>query len=679
MTGDLSPIEILSGVETSVDRSAASTRHYTFADKIRFKDGFPEKIGGWEAFTFNNSTAMSGAARSIFSYVLNDIVRYMVGTNTNLYDIFGSALTNITPVQTSTTTIANSLDTYYKTLANNPATTVDGSTTVTIADASTKVRTGDTITLSGFPGDLNGIPVAQLNTTHFVRSQSTNSFTIIVSTAATSSGSGGGASVVLATGIITVNAASNGLADGDRVKIASAATTGGIADTAINLEFIIRNVTTNTFDISTAGTASSSVTGGGGASTTYQKPIAAGSADTLVGSGYGVGLYGIGLYGVSKTSNTNTLPRIWSHDRFGDLIVSCPGDGGDIYSWDGDTQVAPAKVSGSPAANYIFVSNNILVALGYDTGATAANENGISWCDQGGLTNWTTGQSGSDTIEGAGRFITHASTRGENLLFTLNQTYSFRYIGGALIWQTRLLDAAIGCIAQNARCTASGVIYWMGLNNFYMWRGGSVEVIPSNSGSESTIKDYVFGDFNRGQKEKVFCWYNSLFREIWWHYPSQDSNDPDRIARLNIDTYEWTPDTIERTAAEYPSLLTQNPKLISLDGTFYLHENGTDDNGVAMAWQLTSPLIYGGTNTVQHKAFVPDYILSGNMSVELSTYDYPKSAVKTNKTYTLTSSSTRIATEQNGRFWQYDMSGEELGQSVKFGQWWQELQESSKK
>lgn len=680
MTGDLIPIEILSGVEPSTDRPSSSTRHYVFSDKIRFKDGFPEKIGGWESFQFSNGNAIDGTPRSIFSYVLNGIVRYQTGTNTRLYDIFGSALTNITPVQTSTVAIADSLDSNYGTLANDPATTVSGSTTVTIADATTKVRAGDTITLSGFSGALNGIPDTELNTQHFVRSQDANSFTIIVATPATSSGSGGGASVVLATGIVTVNATAHGMGNGDRTKIAGATNFAGFtAATEINLEHIIRNVSTNAFDISTTGMATSSVSGGGGASTTYQKPIASGAADTLVGSGYGVGLYGTGLYGVSKTSSSTTLPRLWSHDRFGDLIISCPGNGGYIYSWDGDTQEAPAKVANSPVANYAFVSDSILVALGYDTSQSQSNENGISWSDQGGLTNWTTGQSGGDTIEGAGRFITHASARGENLLFTLNQTYLFRYIGGQFIWQIRQLDADIGCIAQNARTSASGVIYWMGLNNFYMWRGGSVEVVPSNSGAESTIREYVFGNLNRSQKEKVFCWYNPLFREIWWHYPSSNSNDPDRIARYNIDTREWTPDTLERTASEYPSILTQNPYLINLTGTIYLHENGTDDDGAAMDWQLTTNLIYGGTDTVQHKAFVPDYTLTDDMSVTITTRDYPKSSNKSSQTYTIDSTTDRVATEQNGRFWQYDMSGSAIGQSVQFGQWYQELQKSSKK
>ena len=102
------------------------------------------------------------------------------------------------------------------------------------------------------------------------------------------------------------------------------------------------------------------------------------------------------------------------------------------------------------------------------------------------------------------------------------------------------------------RAAASGTIYWMANNNFFMYRGGNVEVIPSNTSEESTILRYVFQDINFGQKEKVFAWYNQEFREIWWHYPSAAENEPNRIARLNIDTYVWTVDELTRTAAEYP-------------------------------------------------------------------------------------------------------------------------------
>jgi len=327
--------------------------------------------------------------------------RYIIGTNTRLYDLTASSATNITPVKTATTAIANSLDTYYATLGNDPIATTDSSTTLIVTDTAHKFKVNDTVTLSGATAT-NGVPAGEINTDHLVRAVTTNTFSIIVSTAATSTGSGGGASVVRSSGIITVNATAHGMSDGDRTKIASAADTGGITAAQINLEHIIRDVTTNTFDIVTAGTATSSVTGGGGAATTYQEPIDAGAVDAVAASGYGAGLYGVGLYGVSKTSSSITPPRIWSHDRFGDLIISTAGDGTGLYSWDGVTTAAPTLVSNAPTTvNYTFVTNNICVVLGYDSGAAAANANGISWSAQGGLTNWTTAESGSDTIEGA--------------------------------------------------------------------------------------------------------------------------------------------------------------------------------------------------------------------------------------------------------------------------------------
>lgn len=679
MPDELIPIEVLEGVEPSTDSTPSSTPHWVFSKRIRFVNGYPEKIGGWQSLTTDDNDTILGSARSIFSYKLNGFTYYLIGTNEKLYVLFGTALTNITPVKTTTIAIADSLDTYYATLGSNPIATVDGSTTVTITDNAHKFRAGDTVTISGVPGAVNGIPAANLNGDQFIRTVSTNSYTIIVNTAATSTGSGGGASVVRASGIITVNATAHGLTENDRVKLASAADTGGILAADINAEFPIFNVTANTFDVFTEGTATSSVTGGGGASTTYQEPINFGPADTILGQGYGLGLYGVGLYGVSKVSSNTIPPRIWSHDRFGDLTVSTPGDQGAIYSWNSSTTAAPAPVTNAPPANYVFVSNNIVVALGYDSANTTEQENGISWSDQGGITNWTTGQAGSDVIEGAGKFLSHASTRGENLLFTENQVYIFRYIGGQFIWQTQLLEPGVGIIAQNARVGVTGAVYWMANNNFYMWRGGNVEVIPSNSDTKSTCLKYVFDDINFGQKEKIFCWYNSEFREVWWHYPSSNSNEPDRVVRVNVDTFSWAIDEHNRTAAEYPAVLSQTPYLIGTDNVIYLHENGLNDDGSGMDWSLKSNLIFGGTDTIQHAAFIPDQTMTGSMNVNLKTRNYPSSSNIISNDYTVTSTTDRVSTTVNGRFFQYTLSGNDLNQTLEFGRWFQEVKRSSPK
>ena len=673
----LEPIQILAGTEPVTDKPEATTAHWVDSKHIRFVDGHPEKIGGWESLSLDDGATIDGKTRSIFSYKLDGFVRYLLGTNTRLYDLFGTFPTNISPFKTVATEIADSLDTYHATLGNDPVATTLSSTTITITDTAHKFRAGDNVTLSGSTA-VNGVPAGEINAVQFVRSTTTNTYNIIINTAATSTGSGGGAAVIRASSYVTVNSTAHDLSDGDRVSMSDAVDFGGITAAQINLEFIIRNVVTNAFDIFTDGTSTSSVSGGGGVDTEYLEQIDAGSADTLQGQGYGVGLYGTGLYGVSKTSDTTTAPRLWSHDRFGDLTISNPGNSGNIYQWDGNTVNAPTAVLNAPTeVNYVFVSDTIVVALGFGGGAQA--DNGITWSDQGGLTDWTTGQSGNDVIEGAGRFLSHASARGENLLFTENQVYTFRYIGGQLIWQTVLLDAGIGLIGQNARVAASGNVYWMSNSNFYMWRGGAVEVIPSNDSSESTILRKVFKDFNFGQKEKTFAWYNSEFREIWWHYPSASSNEPDKIARFNIDTYVWETDELDRTAAEYPSVLTQTPYLTDDNSNVFLHENGVNDDGAGMEWLIKTKRIFGGTDTVQISAFIPDQNMTGSFNVNLTTRNYPSSPDIVSKDYTITSTTERVAAELNGRYWQFIMSGDEVDQEFESGQWFHEVKRSSAK
>jgi len=669
----LVPLQILEGVEPSTDQSTSTTQHYIDCLGIRFVDGYPQKKGGFASYDFDNNITISGRPRSIFSYKLGAYNRYLIGTHSKLYDVFGTVLTNITPLSTTTNAIANSLDTFYGTLSSDPIETTSGSTTITFTDTAHLLQAGDTVTISGAT-TTNGIPNTDINASHFIRSVTADTWSIIVDTPATSSGTGGGASVVRATGIITVNATSHGQLDGDRVKIASAATTGGIDAVDINLEFIIRNSQTNSFDIYTSGTATSSVTGGGGASTTYQKEIEDGNEDTALGFGYGMGLYGVGLYGVGKNSSNTNPPRIWSHDRFGDLTLSMSNDQSELYQWNGTRSEAPSIVSNAPQGNYVFVSDNIPVVLGAES-----TGNRIQWADQGGLTDWTSGQAGEDDIEGAGDWISQCSVRGYNLLFTESQTYTFRYIGGQFIWQTKKLDNSVGIIAQNARATASGIAFWMSNNNFHMWRGGNVEVIPSNSSTHSTCLQYVFDDINFGQKEKIFCFYNPLYREISWHYPSADSNEPNRVVTVNIDTFAWSIDNIERTAVEYPAILSQTPYMINSTGTLYLHENGVNADGEAMEWYFETPYSFGGTNTIGIDAFIPDNTQTGDITVQVKSKDYPMSSVKSNKTYTVSSDDGRVTTNQNGRYWNYKVSGNELDQVYESGQWYQEIIESSPK
>ncbi len=672
-------IDIMPGVAPDTDVTAANTPHWTASDKIRFLKGKPQKIGGWQVIT-TNGAIIAGCVRTIFSLQVNSRSLVLLGADTGLYVLIGSELINITPLDSTVNAIANSLDTHFDTLALDPISTTSGSDEVIIADPDAGLFVdGDDYVLSGATA-VGGIGAGELNDTHMVRGvdSGNNEITIKTLSSATSTATGGGAAVVRTSGLLTVNDVAHGQLDGKRVSISLAVDTGGITAAQINIELIIRNVEDDSFDVMTSGTATSSVSSGGGAATEYLQQIEDGLCDEVGGQGYGMGRYGVGLYGTALLSiNLRSLPRIWFIDSFGSNFILTAGNSSFVYSWDGNPLIAPIVVANAPTAiNYIFVSDNILVTFG-----AAGVVNRIRASDQNDITQWTsssTNQVFTDDIEGAGSLLTHVSLNGTNLIFTANQCYTFRYIGLPLIWETKFKDN-IGIISPMARVVVKGVAYWMGQNNFYQWRGGNVEVMKSNSGDESTILNYVFTDINIAQSSKSFAWYNQRYDEIWFHYPSDNSEEVDRVARYHVGNRHWAQDTFDRIAAEYPNIATKFPRLISRDARFYKHEVGTDDDQLPMGWSLTSNMRDFGTNNIISPIMIPDSIQSGDISVLAESFSYPQSPIARNTQDITVSPSTEFSPlNVSGRFIKYTFSGSELGQDWIMGRWKESIQISSR-
>ncbi len=674
---DFKPIEISPGVMPSTDATASDIPCWVDALHIRFdpNTGRVRKLGGWVANVISYGLTITGTIRTIFSATINQKVYDVIGTNSNLYSLNGSLLVNISPLQTSSVAVANSLATHYGTLAANPITTTLGSNSVVVADAdAARYQVNDTYTLSGATAT-GGVPIGDLNIAHVIRAIGSGTVTFRVATTATSSASGGGASVVRSDGQIRLTKATHGLTNGQRVKISGAVAAGGITAPQINSEFIIRNVATNTFDFVTAGTSTSAVTAAGGASTVYYPQIAAGNLNQGVGQGYGAGLYGVGLYGTALVSPTGeTYPRIWFVDRFGDNMIMTAGNQSGVYTWNGDTSTAPTLISGAPTTmNYAFVSNNILVTLGYIV------ENEVFASDQGDYTQWTassTNQVFQDIIEGASKFISHVPVDGYNLLFTETQTYTFKYIGGTAVWEVLSLDPSIGIIAPMARVSVSGIGYWMGQANFYQFRGGKVEIMPSNFTNQSSIVRHVFNNINYSQRYKIFAWYNEEFDEIWWHYPSTQSNECDSVARYSRRLNTWVPDTLNRTAAEYPTQNLSKPYLANVS-TIYTHEVGTDDDTSALAFSAKTKKFVSGKDTAIQTQMIPDNIMSGTATLDIGMYLYPQSQTPMQlRSYDFTQTTEKIPVQLNGRFYDYTFSGDELGQDFLMGQWYEQPQSS---
>ena len=620
---DYVPIIALSGVDK--DNTSLSTGHYTDASNIRFYDGRPRKLGGNLDFSFDNGNTIAGCSRTVYSQVLSDKVTTLVGTSTRLYAVISSELTNITPLVTSATTVANSVSTNYQTLGSNPATTTSGSADVVISSTAHVLQAGDSVVLSGFGAALNGIPAVELNATHIVRSTNTNDYTITVTTAATSSGSGGGGSVVEATAILTITDTGHGLPDGDRIKLTLSTAVGGVPAGEINAEHIIRDAQTNTYNIVVSTVATSSVSGGGGASTARQEQIAAGNCNGGQGIGYGVGRYGTGRYGVSKTSSSNiTFPRIWSFDRYGANVIMSAGDETGVYSWDGDTSAAPTLITNAPTdVDYVFSYKNFIITL---------RGRRVKWSDQGQSTVWTgtaQNQAGEDDIEDADDFISHAEVKNGVVLFTRGRKIvKMTYVGRAnLVWSFKTLQVPDGIIARNARISINDTAYWQGNNNFWKYDGGDPVPLRSNSRTgHNYVRRYVYNDINTAQKDKCFMWYNSLWDEIWIHYPSSGSNEPDRVIRWSRSEKHFTPDTLSRTAAEAPYISSVNPRLIGTDNKMYRHELGLNDDTGTLDWSLTLPLLQVGSNCLDVGGMIPDSTQTGDISVSVKGLPYPQDA-----------------------------------------------------
>lgn len=431
--------------------------------------------------------------------------------------------------------------------------------------------------------------------------------------------------------------------------------------------------------------------------------LAAGNADEIYGEGYGMGLYGVGLYGVSKVSTeARRFPRIWCLDRFGDSIIGTPGNGEGIYEWGGDSTEPATLIPNAPTqVNYAFVFKNIIITFG-----EGGVENRIKTSDIGDKEQWTAtpqNQVFEDELEDIERLISHVVIQGEALIFTENATLLMEYIGQPLIWRFTMIDPGIGIIGPLARCAAQGSAYWMGRDNFYMWSGGNVEVIPSNTHLISTGYKYVFDDINQAQKSKCFTWFNERFSEVWFHYPSADSNECNRVARVNTKDFTWSFDDMDRTAAEWPYALYGNPRLITSDGILYRHELTNDDAGEAMSWLLKSPARFTGANMATLTGIIPDSIQTGTdvldnwgvldtvyslesddigtpITLQVQAWEFPQSRTLCyDKTFTITKNTDRVSLQAKGRVFQYTLRGQAIEQRFVLGKWIEEWQEAGRK
>jgi hypothetical protein len=278
--------------------------------------------------------------------------------------------------------------------------------------------------------------------------------------------------------------------------------------------------------------------------------------------------------------------QLWSQFNFGEDLIFGPRGGG-VYYWDASAGVTVRgvnlTVSGDADTplfqNHLLVSDasRFVIVFGTnDYGASTIDPMLIRWSEQEDPFTWTpaiTNQAGSVRLSHGSEIVTAIQTRQEIVTFTDQALYSLQYLGPPFVWGTQLLGDNISIMGPSAVALASGVVYWMGVDKFYMY-DGRVQTLNCD------LRRYVFGDFNQDQAAQVFAGTNEGFNEVWWFYCSAGSTVVDKYVIYNYLEKIWYYGTMGRTAwldtglQPYPIAATYINNIVN-------HESGVDDSSTA--------------------------------------------------------------------------------------------------
>ena len=601
-------------------------------DKVRFRFGTPEKIGGWERLS---GKSFLGTCRALHPFVALDGTSYIgVGTHLKYYIEEGGGYNDITPIRE--TTAAGDV-TFAAT---------NGSSTITVTDTDHGAQENDFVTFSGAVSLGGQITADVLNQEYQIsRVENSNTYEIVAR---------------------EVNTLSN-------ITVAGQYTPVPVV-------------------------ADGSDTGNGGASVVGAYQVLTGLDTTVAGTGWGAGTWSRGTWGSGATLTAigDTL-RIWSHDNFGeDLIINIRNGG--IYYWDKSTSSAPftravalSDLAGADAttptiAKQVMISDRDrhVIVFGCDPEDDIGTQDPllIRFSDQENPLVWAasaTNTAGDLRIGTGSEIITALETRQQILVFTDVSLHAMQYLGPPFTFGINEISANVTIAGPLAAIAVDDLVFWMGEQEFYMYTG-QVQKLPCS------VRSYVFNDFNVAQQEKVTCGVNSAYSEIWWFYPSADSDNIDRYVVYNYQEQVWYYGVLDRSVW-IDRGINQYPIAASLDGYLYFHEFGTDDGSVNPPAAIDSYIessqmsIGSGDNFVFLSRLIPDVTFNGSsgpspsVDFTLETRNWPGADYTSTNTSAVTRSATvpveQFTNEVNirlrGRSFAFKIASDETGVGWRLG------------
>ena len=407
---------------------------------------------------------------------------------------------------------------------------------------------------------------------------------------------------------VNINVVGHGCNNGDFVTISGVTgTVGGIPNAEINAEHEITYVDADNFTI-TVTTPASSTTTGGGTAISIACQIHTGFPATTQGYGFGTSVWsGAFGWGLSSPTPVDLPQQDWWFDNFdNDLVMNIRN--GPIYYWERGTTVNPtsalqtravllsslAGASAVPdAAMQVLLSQNDkhLLAFGCQPYGGSSGDFDpllIRWATQDDPTYWTpevTNSAGFIRVSRGSRIVRALATRQEILVFTDTHLFSLQFLGTTDVFGLQEYADNISIISPRAAISANNITYWMGVDKFYIY-DGRVRTLPC------TLWENTFKNINLYQADSIICGTNEGFNEVWWFYPSADSNWNNRYVIYNYGENIWYYGTLDRTAwldtplRDYPVAVTTSEN--STVGYLYQQENGIDAAGAPISAYIQS-------------------------------------------------------------------------------------------
>jgi len=603
----LQKIALKPGVNRENTRYTTEGGYYE-SDKVRFRQGTPEKIGGWIRISANT---FLGTCRSLWNWITLGAQNLLgVGTNEKFYIENGGAYYDVTPIRTQVT-------------LTNPFTTVNLSTTVTVTDAAGGYESGDYVTFYGGTA-VGGITILGEYQISYL---SATTYTITSATAATSSTTGGGTvyavyqvntgpayavplsgwgSGAWGSGVWGTSATSN---DAMRIwnqnnfgeDLLYGPRNGPLYLWSANIGLFPNTIT---ITIATPAVVTSTVNIADKTAITLQTTGAL-PTGLLVGTVYYT------RYISSTSFNLSATPT-------GALIDTTGSQSGvQTISPRGIAITALNGASSTPLSQAYFIisdASRFVILFGTnDFGSTEFDPMLIRWSDQESYTEWApavTNQAGSVRLSHGSEIVTALQSRQEIVVWTDSTIYSLQYLGPPYVWGTQLIADNISIAGPNAAALGSGITYWMGVDKFYKY-DGRVQTLRCD------VRQYVFSDINVQQADQIFASTSEGFNEVWWFYCSENSFTVDKYVIYNYSEDIWMYGTLARTAwldsglRDYPIAATYAYNIVN-------QESGVDDNTtgtpVAIEASVTSSQfdIGDGHNMAFAWRMLPDLTFRGS-------------------------------------------------------------------